>query len=348
LNKKIFFSILKVIVFLGLGIFFIWLFVRKLTNEQIEDIFISVKNVNLWWLLLSFVIGIISHFARAARSKIMFEPLGYKISLQNSFYAVMVGYLANLAVPRLGEVLRCSFLSRYENVPIQKSFGTIIAERVIDMIIFVLLLFLAFIIEFDLINNYFNTKIIAPIIIKFGNIFGSFLLYAFIALLVLLFIILKFFKNRLNQSKLYLKLKNVIKGLWEGILSVSKVKKMRLFILYTILIWLSYYLMVLVVFYAFDGLGHLTPMTALSCLVFGSVAFMIVQGGIGLYPAIIAETLGLYGVSFTLGYAAGWIGWSVQQIMIIILGLLSLILASLFRKKNGKITTNQEQNNTNR
>jgi uncharacterized protein (TIRG00374 family) len=332
--KKTLYTIIKVLFFLGLGFFFIWIFVHKLTQEQIDQIFNYIQNANYWWLALSFFLGILSHYARAARSVLMLETMGYHPKVSNSFYAVMVGYLANLAVPRLGEVLRCTFLKQYENIPFQKSFGTIITERAIDMLIFVILFFIAFAVEFERINDYVNQKVFTPFIEKFGSMAGNFAIYGFLAFILAIVISWWFLRKWFQKFTIYQKIVQLLLGLWEGIISIAKLKRPYLFLFHTALIWLSYYFMTYVCFFAFDGLANLSPSVAFVCLVFGTVAFMLVQGGIGLYPVIIAGVLGLFGVSNLLGYAAGWVGWSVQEGMILILGLLSLLMASLNKKKH--------------
>ena len=341
--KKTIVTIFKLIFFLGLGVFFIWIFVRQLTPEQIDEIFENIKKANYWWLVLSLFIGIVSHYARALRSRLFLEPLGYFPTRANSFYAVMVGYLANLAIPRLGEVLRCTFLQRYEKIPFQKTFGTIIAERAIDMVIFVLLFFVAFAIEFQRIHAYVEKRVFTPLSSKFGDAANNLFLY-FLLIGLVVFVILWFvFRNRLKKSSIYRKIEHLVFGLWEGVISVTKVKKPWAFIFYTLLIWFSYFLMIFVCLFAFEGLSGVPAIASFVCLVFGTVAFMLVQGGIGLYPVIIAETLSLYSVPETLGYAAGWAGWSVQELMILVFGVLSLIIVSFNKTKNeDKTGVNQQ------
>jgi len=330
--KKTIFTILKVLFFLGLGVFFIWIFVRQLTSEQIDEIFVNIKKAKYGWLLLSLMVGMVSHYARAARSKLMLQPLGYNPSTANSFYAVMVCYLANLAVPRLGEVLRCTFLQRYEKIPFQKTFGTIITERAIDMAIFVCLFFIVFWVEFDRLHDYIDRRVFNPLFGEASNS-ASMVKWMVLGIGIVLIAVWFLFRKKLRKIKLISKIEHLIIGLWHGIISVTKIKKRGLFIFYTLLIWVGYFLMTWTCFFAFDGLAGLTPTAAFTCLVFGTVAFMLVQGGIGLYPVIIAETLSLYGVPEILGYSAGWVGWSVQELMVVIFGVLSLILVAFNKTK---------------
>lgn len=315
--------------------FFIWIFVRQLTNEQIDEIFVNIKKAKYGWLVVSLLVGMVSHYARAARSKLMLQPLGYNPSTANSFYAVMVCYLANLAVPRLGEVLRCTFLQRYEKIPFQKTFGTIIAERAIDMAIFIAMFFIVFWLEFERIHDYVDRRVFQPM---FGNSSnsGSLLIWGVLAFGLVCFVLWMVYRKKLRKIKLFAKIEELFIGLWHGVISVTKIKKKAQFILYTLLIWVGYFCMTWTCFFAFDGLAGLTPMAAFTCLVFGTVAFMLVQGGIGLYPVIIAETLSLYGVPELLGYSAGWVGWSVQELMVVIFGALSLILVAFTKSKTNE------------
>ncbi len=344
MNKKIV-AIAKIIFFLSLGVFFIWIFIRQLTKEQIDEIFDNIQKAKYEWLVVSLLLGMVSHFARSIRSKLMLEPLGYNPSVANSFYAVMVGYLANLAIPRLGEFLRCTFLQRYEKIPFQKTFGTIIAERAIDLAIFFALFLIVFWIEFERIHEYVDQRVLNPL---FGNSDSSnsivkiALILGFVAAMLCWFL----FRKRLRKYRLINKLEQLMIGFWHGMLSVTKIKKRALFITYTAIIWIGYFLMTYVCFFAFDGLANLTPMAAFTCLVFGTVAFMLVQGGIGLYPVIIAETLSLYGTSDTLGYAAGWVGWTIQEFMIVIFGTLSLIIVAFHKKSKDdtNLRTNEQTN----
>jgi uncharacterized protein (TIRG00374 family) len=341
--KKIILNILKFTLFLGIGVFFIWIFVRQLTAEQIDEIFVSIRNANYWWLSFSIVVGFLSHVARGWRSMLLLQPMGYKPSFKNSFFAVMVGYLANLALPRLGEVLRSSYLVKYENIPFQKSFGTIITERAIDMIIFLALFVIGLIIEFNRLYGYVETNVINPMQEKLSGVVGNILLNILFGVAILGFVFIFIYRKKLGQMSIFKKMGNIIRGFFEGMLSVTKVKKPILFIFLSLMIWILYFFNVYVVYLAFAELRGLPITAALSCLNFGAVAFMVVQGGIGLYPAIIAEILSLYNAPIAVSYAAGWVGWSLQQIMVIVLGLIAIISASFSKSKYGLPETDKRE-----
>ena len=330
-------NIIQLLFFLGLGVFFIWLSIKDLTAEDIAIIKESASQVNnpvSWtFLCLSILSGAASHFFRALRSVLLIEPMNYKIRKSMSFYAVMVCYLANLALPRLGEVLRCTFLQRYEKVPFQKSLGTIVTERVIDLMIFLITFIIAI---------FLNTGVLSNLIInketgvslgewlnnKVASMAGNHTLYLLAGGVVLLIILIYLTRKQLKKIPFMAKVKNVLVGIWQGLISIKDVRHPVLFIIYTLLIWVFYFFGTYSCFFAFDFLSNLGFVPAFSCLVFGAIGFMIAQGGLGAYPLIIAGTLVLYGVDYNAGLAAGWIGWSAQTLMVIVFGFASLILAS--------------------
>jgi uncharacterized protein (TIRG00374 family) len=281
--------------------------------------------------------GILSHAFRALRWMLFFEPLGYKPSFKNTFFAVMVGYFANMAFPRLGEVTRCGILTRYEQIPFNKSFGTVITERAIDMIIFIFLFFLMIFTQAGTIGHYLNTNIYPKLAEKFNNpIFSKVFIISAIVLGIILMAMLFLLRKKIATSSIFHKVKKMILGFWDGLKSLSQIKKPGLFIFYSIAIWALYFFMLYVCFFCFTDTSSLSPGAALSGLVLGSVGIMITPGGIGLYPAIIQETMMLYGIVRTTGLALGWISWTAQTSMILIIGGISLILLSFNKKTNGK------------
>ena len=330
-------TFIKFALFLGLGLFIIWLSLRGLTPDERTQILHSFRIANYNWVILTIAMGITSHILRALRWKLFLEPMGYYPSLKNTFFAVMVGYFANMAFPRLGEVTRCGILARYEKIPFNKSFGTVITERAIDMIIFIFLFFLMIITQAGTIGLYLNTAIYPKLAEKFNNpIFSKLFISSAVASGILFIIIIYFLRKRIFASGIFHKIKNMILGFWEGLKSLSQINKPGLFIFYSLAIWALYYFMIYVCFFCFTDTASLSPGAALSALVLGSVGIMITPGGIGLYPAIIQETMLLYGIIRTTGLALGWISWTAQTSMILVIGGISLILLSFNKNKNGK------------
>jgi uncharacterized protein (TIRG00374 family) len=321
--------------FLGIGVFFIWLFLHNLTLGQKADILKSLKIANYWWIMLAIVLGVISHFSRTLRWKMLLEPIGYKPKTANVFFAVFIGYLANLALPRLGEVSRCGVLLRYEKIPFTKSFGTVITERAIDMALFVVLFFLNIFAQRALLYGYIEQKVYTPLAAKFSsdiNFEGTITRISLVSLVIILALFI-IFRRAIILSKPFQNITSIIKGFWLGIMSVTKLKNPWLFIFHSLFIWVMYLLMSWVVFMSLPGTSDLGLDAGLSVLMFGTIGIIIVQGGIGIYPAIVAETLLVYNIPSTTGYATGWLIWSAQTLMMLIAGSVSLILLPIFNKR---------------
>lgn len=332
--KKTIFNILRFSFFLGIGIFFIWLFMRNLTHGQKQEIFQSLKIANYYWIVAAIFLGTLSHLSRTLRWKILMEPLGYKPRTSNVFMAVMIGYLANLALPRLGEVSRCGILTRYEKIPFNKSFGTVITERAIDMLSFILLFFLMLITQSGKLQIYIEQKIYEPLQRKFNlaadpDFFLIIVLIVVVATGILMFLIIR---RKFRHTTIYMKFSALFTGFLEGIRSLAKVKRPYQFIAHTFFIWFLYLLMAYIVFFSLKDTSGLGLDAGLAVLIFGSIGIMIVQGGIGIYPAIVAETLFIYSIPATTGYALGWLIWSSQTIMILLAGVFSLLLLPVLNK----------------
>ncbi len=328
-------NVIRFTFFLGIGVFFIWIFLRNLTAEQKHEIMHSMGNANYWWILLAIPLGILSHFVRAIRWKMLIATMGYKPGNRNIFFAVMIGYLANLALPRLGEVSRCTILAKYENVPFNKSFGTVITERVIDMLVFIVLFFLNLALQAERLSGYINEKIYKPLAEKLHlsyDLSGT-LLILFTAFIVVSGAIFLVFRKQIMANKFFIKIKNIILGFVEGMKSLLNVRNIWLFAFYTFSIWALYLLMAYIVFFSIPASSGMGIDAGLAVLVFGSIGFMVVQGGIGIYPAIVAETLVLYGVASAQGYALGWLIWTSQNLTIVIVGIISLLLLPILNNR---------------
>ena len=344
-------KILQLLLFLGLGIFFIWFSVKDLKPEEVQIIKDSAMGVlnakSLLFIFISIIFAAMAHFFRALRNILLIDPLGYRVRKTTAFYSVMTCYLANLAIPRLGEVLRCTFLQRYDQVTFQKSIGTIVVERMFDLLVFVLLLILVIFLNQGLlsdlvVNNQDGTTLGNWIHAKWMMICGlKYWFLGFFTGAVASFLYVKYFKKgkierTKKQSKIVLKIKNIISGLWQGLISIKDLRHPYLFVIYTIALWVCYYLGGYFCFFAFDFLQNLDQisMAALVVLAVGSIGFMIAQGGLGAYPLIVAGVLVLYGVDYAQGLAAGWIGWSAQTIMVLVVGFTTLILSSFLKIEN--------------
>jgi glycosyltransferase 2 family protein len=336
LRSKLY-TLIKFIIFFALGIIIIWLSLRNLTPAEKSEIITSFKTANYYWVIIVILLGIFSHFLRTLRWILLIEPMGYKPSIKNTFYAVMVGYFANLGLPRIGEVTRCGILTKYEKIPFNKSFGTVITERALDMIVFFMLFLLMLLTQLGTIHDYLDRNIYPKIQGKITNPFLNPLkAWGLIGLIILFIILFLVFRRNILRLKLFGKIKNIVFGFWEGLKSLGQIRRPFLFIVYTFGIWSLYFLMLYLVFFCFPTTSELSLGAGLSALVLGSIGIMITPGGIGLYPSIIQETLMLYGITNTIGLALGWIAWAAQTLMIILVGGTSLLLLSFNNKENGK------------
>ncbi len=320
-------NILQTLFFTVLGFAFIWWFWTKLETGEKTQIWDSLKQTNYLWFTLAIAISLFSHYVRALRWRLMSETFSCKVSRTNSFLAVMSGYLTNLAVPRLGEVVRCTMLKQSDNIPIEKSLGTIVTERIIDMILFALLLLTTIVIQKDLLFNYIEKNL---------NLNIDNLIQLFIIGIVVLVIVVALFlalKRKIQHNKTYNKTKDLIKGFLEGIKSIFKLKNPWLFIFYSMLIWALWILGTFVCFQCLNETDILTPIQALVTTVLGAFGPMITPGGIGLQPAIFAEVLETYTISRPIGYVCGWLNWLSSQVGTIVVGLIAFIYFSTKKKR---------------
>ncbi|MBE0648835.1 MAG: flippase-like domain-containing protein [Bacteroidales bacterium] len=340
--KAGFFTILKFVVFLGLGIFITWLSLKDLSDVERQEIVKAFRTANYNWVILGIALGICSHILRALRWMMFMNPMGYNPRFRNSFYAVMIGYLANLAFPRLGEVTRCGILTKYEKIPFNRALGTVITERAIDMLIFFSLFALMIVTQMGSIQEYLDDTIYPKLAEKFGALHYSRILWLTAGGFMVFFTLLIWlFRHKLQKFKLYQKIRSLAVGFYEGLKSLTRIKRPWLFILYSLSIWALYYLMLYVCFFCFPATSDLSLGAGLSALVLGSIGIMITPGGIGLYPALIQETLKLYGIALVTGLALGWIVWATQTLMILVLGGGSLLMLSFNKINHG--TTREDK-----
>lgn len=326
-------NILKFVFFLGLGIFLVWLAVKDKTEEELNSIRLAFEQADYKWIVLSVFISGFSHYFRALRWKILLEPLGHQLKTSNTFFAVMVGYLANCALPRLGEVTRCGVLTRYEKVPFTQGFGSVIAERALDVLCLILMFFIMLGLEFKRISGIADDLVFSYVSQKFDQLMQqrNFVIIAGISLFLIVATFIYFRKK--IRSLFSVKARGFAKGLWDGLKSIKDVKKPFLFFLQTILIWTMYVLQVYVVFLAFGETSGLSFSVAVVITVFGSLGVAVVPGGTGAYQAIVIQILTtVYLISGTASFAFAWAVWTSQISLILSLGLLSLILLPLLNK----------------
>ncbi len=330
--RKKWFSILQYLFFLGLGLFLVWWSMQQIPPEKWGDFKKSLQNANYWLLIPVFLILTSSHYIRSLRWKILMKPMGYSPRTPNVFFAVMVGYLANLAVPRLGELLKCTLLAKYEKVPADKLVGTILVERAFDVISLGLVFLIALISQFDVVGEYAG-QLLGPVFssenasIPYFKI--GFLLFILLFVTIGSWVIIKKFPH----NKIVGVFSKILAGVWEGLSSIKQLEQKGLFIIYSVLIWGLYIMGTWIGLYATAGTSSLGIAAAVSALAFGSIGMIITPGGIGAYAYFIAKVLEKNGVGFELGFANGTLQWFAQFIIVLILGFISLGLLPWFNKK---------------
>lgn len=317
---SVFFKLLKNIVPLGLGLYLVYYSFANTSEADRQQIIASIKQADLRFVFLSLVFGAFSHLSRAFRWNYLLSPLGYRPSFVMRVLTVMISYFSNLGIPRSGEILRATALATYANVPFEKSFGTIVTERIIDLILLLLLIGLGFVVQrellFDIIGN--------PTINK-ATLFWMLLAAGFFALLI----------KQLRRSRHPLALKAVgfFTGLWQGMLSIGQLEKKGLFIVHTLFIWLMYLMMFWAVTFALPETNGLSFSAIIPAFVAGGFAMTATNGGIGLYPIAVAAVLQAFAVSYPQALAFGWLMWTAQTVMVVIFGSISFLLLPVLSKK---------------
>ncbi len=310
-------QILKIILPLILGGFLVWYSLRNIT---INDFLTHLESANYWWIFLGLFFGILSHLSRAYRWKYLLNPLSYKPDFGNSVMAVLVAYLVNLAIPRAGEISRATVMDNYEDIPFEKGFGTIVAERVSDVIMLLIILGITLLIQFDFIYNLLIQKEI-----KFTHIFIVIIFFG-----ILFYVFTHYIKKA--KSGFLFKVKNFINGLIEGVFSIFKMKHKWRFIFHTIFIWAMYVAMFWATIPSIEGLE--VPFKAvLVGFIAGSLSIALTNGGIGSYPVAVAGAFALYGVNSDLATAFGWIMWLAQTFMIIVFGGLAFLFLPIYNRR---------------
>ncbi len=317
--KKIIYKWLSILLPIFLGIFLTIYSYNQFTEAQILEIKSYFKNANYLIVMLAIFLAFIGNAVRAYRWKFMIEHLGYHSSFANNFMAVNIGYLLNLAIPKSGEISRALTLKKYNNIPFDKSFGTIVAERIIDLVVLVFMMFLAVVLQFKVVKTFILDKI--PI--------KNLLLFSGLGLLLFILFILIY---KYSKLKIIILFKQKISGLKEGVLSIFHMKTKWEYFFYTFVIWGSYLVMFYVAIFVIPETSHLSFGAVITAFVVGSIAVAFTNSGFGSYPFLISKVLVFYVVNETAGNAFGWIIWTSQMFLVLFLGLISFLLLPVFNK----------------
>ncbi len=325
--KPKFLKLLKILAFFALGVLLFWLVYKDQDIDRIESI---LKNdVNYLWIWVSLFLGLLSHISRTLRWMLMIEPLGKKPRMLNTFLAVMVGYLMNLVVPRMGEISRCGVLSRYEKISFTKLVGTVVTERIVDVIMLLLLTLIVIGTQFGKILLFLDNN--PDVKHKLDQLAFSPVAILVVVGVVGLFI---FFRKKIRKSAAFAKVHEILSKFGEGLNTIKNMKNKWAFILHSLFIWLMYYLMLYVVFFAFGFTSHLSAIAGLTTFVFGSFGMVApVQGGIGAWHFMVIQALIVYGISKPDGVVFAFLAHTSMTAMMIVLGLISLLILPFLNRR---------------
>jgi uncharacterized protein (TIRG00374 family) len=312
---------LSLIIPLVVGIVIIYYQFTTLNPDELEKIKVSFIKADYFYIFLSLFIALFGFWSRAYRWKFALQHLGYQTKFHNDLMTVCVSYLVNLTIPRSGEISRAALLKKYENVPFDKGFGTIVAERIVDMLIFLLFVAVGFISQFDKIYQYLIEKNVKFETLIWFSIIGIVLFFIFVLVWIY------------AEWKIILKLKQKLSGLIEGMLSILKMKNKWKYIFHSFFIWFSYLAMFYVTIFALPETANISFDVVVMGFIFGTIAVGFTNGGLGAYPLAIASILSLYGISEGIGTAFGYLIWVSQTLLTIFLGLLSYLLLPVLNKK---------------
>ncbi|WMI66484.1 lysylphosphatidylglycerol synthase transmembrane domain-containing protein [Aestuariibaculum sp. YM273] len=309
---------LKIVLPLLLGVFLVW---YSLSKVSVGEIWQYLKESDYGWIVFGVFLGLLSHMSRAYRWRFQLEPMGYHVRYANSFMAVFATYLINYTIPRAGEVARASILSNYEEVPFEKGFGTIVAERIADLIVMMGIIIATLFLQFDFIYGFFIERL-NPLkigVLAIVGVIGALLFFNYL---------------KRSDSKFAQKIRTFISGLVEGLFSIFKMKKKWAFIFHTLFIWAMYVLMFYVTSFAIPDLKGMSLGVILVGFISASFSIAATNGGIGSYPLAVYAAFSLFGIAEDPSIAFGWIMWASQTLMIIIFGGLSLIYLPIYNRKN--------------
>jgi len=328
-------KVLQFFFFLFIGIVLLYFAFRGI---DLNELILQIKNANYSWVALSLLFSLLALVFRALRWRLLIEPLGERPKVMNIFHATNIGYLANFVFPRIGEITRCGILNRTDHVGVDRLFGTVIVERLFDVIMSFLMLLLILLMRMDVVGNFITEHLLQPVVNKIHGVLGMGWIIAITLLIVLAFYVFyRIFRVRLSKISAIRKLKNIFQGVVKGIQSVYKIRNLGWFVALNFLVFGMYFMQTWVMFFALESTSSLGLGDALFVLVLSTLSFMIpVQGGIGAYHWIISMGLTIFGLTREEGMVFATISHSVTALMFILLGAVSMIFVfygDRFRKK---------------
>jgi glycosyltransferase 2 family protein len=322
-------STLQLILFAAIGVFLVWLSIHNIPDRDVETTKQSFKDADYLIVAISAIISLLAHVVRAWRWNSLLQPIGHSISFKNSFAAVMIGYLVNYAVPRAGEFSRCGIAAKYEKMPFAAALGTVITERIVDVILLLVLFFITLAAQFNELIGLTKLYVMQPLSAKFGGLMHHKMYLILIVIFLVAFVGALFVFRKKIKSLLTGKIGGMLKSFGDGLKSVKDLKSPGLFVFQSVLIWLMYFLSLYVCFFCFAETKTLGIKPALSVMLFGTIGVIVSPGGIGAYQLIATQVLLFYGVINSVSIAFPWIAWGVQFIAILVIGGLCFLLLPL-------------------
>lgn len=350
--KKTLISLLKFLVFFGVGALILYLLYSNLNasyQEQcrldgvpadecslLQKLLTDFREADVFWLCMVLLTYLLSNVSRAIRWKSLIKPLGHDVSFWNSFHSIMLGYFANLGLPRMGEMLKPISLSRYEKIPFEKVMGTVVTDRILDFLMLFIVIGIALASEFDILWSWLNENM--NLTEKGQSIFGNPIVQGILVVGVLAGLGVLIFRKRLMATNLYRKVEKIILGFWEGVISIRKVDNLAAVLGHSVFIWLMYFSMTWLCMFAFQPTEHITMIQGLMVFVFGALGMVVPSpGGMGTYHLMIMAGLTIYGVEAVDGFSfANILFFAIQIFGNILFGIIALIALPIINRDSPK------------
>jgi uncharacterized protein (TIRG00374 family) len=336
-------SFLQFILFTGIGVLILVLVYKSQNAAYVADCALKgipdsecslmeklkadFASVNYWWIAAIIVAFVISNLLRAHRWLLLIKTMGTHGRMSNAFFTIMVGYFANMGLPRVGEVVRAGLFARYEKIGPEKVMGTIVVDRILDLLSLLFAIILAIVLQGNVLLAFFEEEL--------GNsVLGKFWLYILIALGILMLVILYRYRRIIKRWSLYQKIHHLVEGFRDGLRSLRRVEKPWVLLLDTALIWLMYYLMMFLCFYSFEPTAHLGGMAGLMVFVFGGLGIVFPSpGGMGTFHLMVITALSIYGINGDDAFSFANIQYfSVQLLGCMLIGIIGLIVLPIINK----------------
>jgi uncharacterized protein (TIRG00374 family) len=331
-------SIIQFLVLLSIGLLLIWLSLRQVAPEK-DRIIDAFANADYFWIGIAMVIAFFSHFLRAYRWNYLLKPLGYNTKLLNATCHVLIGYLANYGIPRMGELTRCSLASKYDKVPFEVAFGTVVTERIVDFFLFIVIFLLTLAFQFGELIGLANQLVFDKAAAKLSNASDHPVQLTLLLITLAVFIYALWAFRKKFTRLLRGRMGKVLKGMGEGLGSIRKMKNPAGFVVLSLLIWASYFYALYFCFFALDSTSHLGHKECLTLLLFGTFGVVLSPGGLGAYPAIVGGILLVtYNIDKVSAFALPWLSWTSQFVLVVVMGLAALIILPFYNRKRHVIS----------